>query len=455
MSERRTFSLSQVTSIIEDRVEKMFPSAFWVKAEMNKLNHNGFSGHAYPELVEKVNGKVVSEMRATMFRSVYQKSNAQFEQILNQPLQDGINVLLLVKIKFSSIYGMSLNVLDIDPSFTLGELEKEKLQTIQRLKKEGIFESNKKLEYPVLMQRLAVITAESSKGYSDFKSVLLENASGYDFYLHVFPATMQGDAAPPSILKQLERIKKVLIHFDAVVIIRGGGGEVGMTCYNDYHLSKEVALFPVPIFSGIGHSTNLTVVEQVSSQHGITPTQTAQYFINHLAEVEKPLVSAYEIIRDEIPSIIEEQKVRISIAAREVRSITRMRVSQETHEYLKKRYKLKESISEFVTSLSFKQNQLTQNLTNALTSKIHNQVSNQLTLLQNLKFSIDAYTKNKVQDLQNKQELIRLMDPQNILKRGYSISMLNGRLIRASDEVQSGDEVTTTTYKGTFKSTVQ
>lgn len=455
MSEKRTFSLSQVTQIIEERVNQMFPSAFWVRAEMNKLNHNAFSGHAYPELVEKSNGKVISEMRATFFRSVFQRSNEQFEESVGQPLHDGINVLLYVKISFSPIYGLSLNILDVDPSYTLGELEREKQATINKLKEEKIFDANKNIEPPLLMQRLAVITAEGSKGYSDFKSVLETNPAGYSFYLHVFPAVMQGDASPPSILKQLKLVKKVLPHFDAVVIIRGGGGEVGMTCYNDYNLSREVATFPIPVYSGIGHSTNLTVVEQVSHRHGITPTQTAQYFIDHLEEIEQPLIQAFNVIKTEVPNILEESKARIAIAAKEIRSITRMRVSTLVQNQITCRFRLKEVVGDYVTRESKSHQNWANQLLQSSTKLINKQETSLLRASQNLSFISKSVLKDKHRDMEGVESSLRLLDPQNLLKRGYSITSLNGEIVRSSDEVKKGDELTTRTAKGAIQSIVK
>lgn len=279
MSTKQVFTLLQVTQKIQSVVNQVFKTGFWVKAEMNKLNFYAHSGHAFPELVEKTNGKVVAEMRSTIWKSDFSRINQQFLNTLNESLKDGITVLLFANIEFHPTYGLTLKISDIDPSFTLGELEKEKLENIQRLKKEGLFNLNKTRHLPLVPKRIAIISVETSKGYSDFMKVIQKNQWNYQFFTVLFPAILQGDNAAPTIINQLNKIKKVIRHFDVVAIIRGGGGEVGLSCYNNYELSKNIAEFPIPVFSGIGHSTNETVAEMVSYRNAITPTELADFLI--------------------------------------------------------------------------------------------------------------------------------------------------------------------------------
>ncbi|MDO9028037.1 MAG: exodeoxyribonuclease VII large subunit, partial [Candidatus Roizmanbacteria bacterium] len=264
VNDKTVLSLLEVTQSIQKTLSERYKSSFWVKAEMNKLNLYPQSGHCYPDLVEKKDGKVIAQMRATLWKDDYIRINNSFQRILKEPLKNGVQILFSAKITFDPAYGLALRIIDIDPSFSLGELEREKQETIERLKKEGIFNKNKEQKLPLLPQRIAIISVETSKGYADFLKIIDENSWGYKFFHFLFPAFLQGEKAIESIGHQLKRIEKVKSHFDVVAIIRGGGGDVGLSCYNNYQLASEVALFPIPVITGIGHATNETVLEMLA-----------------------------------------------------------------------------------------------------------------------------------------------------------------------------------------------
>src|SRR5690606_37001676 len=262
----KIFTLSQVAGSIKKTLTERYTSSFWVKAEMNKLNHYSHSGHCYPDLVEKNNGKVIAEMRSVLWKGDYLRINNRFVDLLQEPLKDGITVLMLVNISFDAVYGVSLRIIDIDPSFSLGELAREKQETINRLRNENLLQANKKLRFPLLPKRLAIISVETSKGLADFLKIINGNPWGYKFEYSLFPALLQGDKAVQSIRNQLENIRINQHNFDALAIIRGGGGDIGLACYNDYLLSRDLAQFPLPVLTGIGHATNETVSEMVAYQ---------------------------------------------------------------------------------------------------------------------------------------------------------------------------------------------
>lgn len=255
VNNKKIFSLLEVTSSIQKTLSARYTSSFWVKAEMNKLNFYKQSGHCYPDLVEKQDGKVIAQIRSNLWKDDYMKINNTFLEVLKEPLKDGIKILFLAKVSFDPVHGLALRIIDIDPGYTLGDLEKEKQETIKKLQDEGIFNRNKSLKLPLLPQRIAIISVETSKGYGDFMKVIDGNPWNYKFFCFLFPSLLQGEKAVEGIINQLTRIKKVINHFDAVAIIRGGGGDIGLSCYNNYQLSKEFALFPIPVITGIGHST--------------------------------------------------------------------------------------------------------------------------------------------------------------------------------------------------------
>ncbi|MEI7661307.1 MAG: exodeoxyribonuclease VII large subunit [Bacteroidota bacterium] len=322
VSDRTIFSLSEVTKSIQKTLADRYTSSFWIKAEMNKLNLYPQSGHCYPDLVEKSDGKIVAEIRSTIWKDDFQRINSNFLNVLHEPLKSGINILFCAKISFSPLHGLSLSILDIDPSYSLGELEKEKQQTIERLRKEGIFSTNKALELAVLPKRIAIISVQTSKGYSDFRNVIDGNGWGYHFFYMLFPSLLQGEHAVESIINQLSRIKRVKHHFDAVAIIRGGGGDVGLTCYNNYELSKQIATFPIPVITGIGHSTNETVAEMIAYKNAITPTELADFLIQKFHNFSVPLQSAQKSITDGILARIRDEKFSMLNVVRYFKSVT-------------------------------------------------------------------------------------------------------------------------------------
>src|SRR5690606_34833838 len=193
---------------------------------------------------------------------------------------------------YDPVHGISLRILDVDAGFTLGDLEREKQETIAKLKEEGIYHQNKQLPFPLLPARIAIISVETSKGYADFLKIMDHNDYGYRFFHFLFPSLLQGERAVEAMLAQLRRIRKVQKHFDVVAIIRGGGGEVGLSCYNDYRLAKAIATFPLPVLTGIGHATNETVAEMVAYTNGITPTKIAEYLIRVFNDFSFPLEKA-------------------------------------------------------------------------------------------------------------------------------------------------------------------
>ena len=322
INNKTIFSLLEVTNSIRKTLEERYKSAFWIKAEMNKLNHYSQSGHCFPEIIEKVNGKIIAQIKATLWRDDYQNINRNFLRILKEPLKDGIKILFLAKIFFDPSFGLSLQIIDIDPQYTLGDLENEKRETIKKLQLEGIYDKNKKLELPFLPQRIAIISVATSKGFGDFIDVIDKNSWNYKFFYLLFPSILQGDKAVTGIIAQLERIKKVIHHFDAVAIIRGGGGDVGLSCYNNYELAKAITLFPIPVITGIGHVTNETVCEMFAHTNAITPTKLAEFLLQKFHNFSVPIQKAKEKIADKSRRILSEENTKLESELKLFRSIT-------------------------------------------------------------------------------------------------------------------------------------
>ncbi|MDP9041131.1 MAG: exodeoxyribonuclease VII large subunit, partial [Bacteroidota bacterium] len=298
VNNKPVYTLLEVTRSIRKTIADRYKTPVWVKAELNKLNYYRQSGHCFPELVEKQEGNVLAQMRATIWKDDFILINREFQRVLQEPLKDGIKILFLATISFDPTHGLSLRIMAIDPSFTLGDLEREKQETILKLKNENLYDRNKSLHLAMLPQRIAVISVESSKGYADFIKIVGATVQRYRLFHLLFPSLLQGEKAVGSIMVQLNRISRVKDHFDLVVIVRGGGDDIGLSCYNDYRLAKAIAEFPLPVLTGIGHSTNETVCEMISYSNAITPTKLAEWLLQKFHDFREPVEAAQKTITD-------------------------------------------------------------------------------------------------------------------------------------------------------------
>lgn len=476
---RKIFSLIQVTRSIQATIRKRYGSAFWVQAELNKLNYYKHSGHCYPELVQKKNGRIITQMRSILWKTDYIRINKAFKEIVHEPLKDGIKILFLAKVNFDPQYGLSLTILDIDPGFTLGDLEKEKQETLKKLKTEGILHLNKEKILPVLPSRIAVISVETSKGYADFLNVFeeAEQKWKYKIFHMLFPSLLQGDNAVQSILNQLNRIRKVIHHFDLVVIVRGGGGDIGLSCYNNYFLAKAIALFPIPVITGIGHATNETAVEIVAHTNAITPTKLAEIIVQKYHDFALPVEEARQLIIQQATSLIAQEKENLQSQTRHFRAGTRYLLSENRNflkeitralewNFLSKFKQEQERLKDNSSAINLKTKALLELKKQDLSisaAKIQintkQQLHQQELLLnyqsQNLNQQSFRFAENRKNQLMSFQKSIKLLDPRNVLKRGYSISMINGELLKNSLEVNVGDRLKTILFEGELISEVK
>ncbi len=455
INNKQAFSLIEVTKSIEKTLSDRYKSSFWVRAEMNKLNYYKHSGHCYPDLVEKQNGKVIAQMRAHLWKDDYIRTNQIFKNVLKEPLKDGIKIMFLARISFSPAYGLSLRIIDIDPAYTIGDLEKEKQETINRMKAEHIFDRNKSLSLPLLPQRIAIISVETSKGYADFLKVIDANEWNYKYFHLLFPALLQGDKAIGSINYQLNQIKKVIRHFDIVAIIRGGGGDVGLSCYNQYQLVKEIALFPIPVITGIGHATNETVTEMVAFSNAITPSKMAEYLLQKFHNFSVPVQDAEAKIINEANRLIDVEKSKFFSETKLFRSVT--------HNILfKNKNKLKERIQTFLQQSRFIFRSERAYLGTIKTGFCKNSrnllIDNEKKIHQAIQRYSDRsllFIKDRKRELTNLEKNIGNMSPENVLKRGYSITRLDGKAVRSIGQVTKGDQLRTVVFDGQIGSKVE
>jgi len=409
--DRPVYALSEITKSIESIIAKNYNRAYYIKAEILKLNHYPHSGHCYPELVEKESGKIKAQLRGVIWSTQFRSINERFLAITGEPLKEDIAILCLATIEFSGQHGLNLHIQDIEPLYTLGEMARNKREVIEKLKKEQIFFLNKQKILPKIPQRIAVISVETSKGYSDFTVTLQQNSWNYRFQSTLFPSILQGDKALISMPHRLAEIAKRQQEFDCVVIVRGGGGDVGMSCYDNYDLAAAVATFPIPVITGIGHSTNETVTDMVAFANKITPTEVAYFLI--------------------------QQFHNFSVQVEECRE----KLVKRVQEQLREKDLYFEKIYQHLMLIIGKYNHQKEKEISGVTQRLQNGVLQFLLKQQNA--------------LHQYQTKIELLHPENILKRGYSITMKNGKALRNADEVSVGEEMVTKLWQGEVKSVVK
>lgn len=456
------FTLKQVADSIRKTIESRYNRTYWVTAEMHKLNQTR-KGHCYPELVQKENDQIVVEMRGTIWKNAFENIQRRFAEVVREPLRDGMELLFQVRIVYHPIYNLGLEIIDIDPNYTLGALQRERQETLEKLMKEGILNANQQLRMALVPKRLAVISQGDSKGYSDFMLLLNGHPKKYHFDTFLFEATLQGDAAISSIIGQLERIRKVQQHFDAVVIIRGGGGEIGMHCYNNYELARTIATFPLPVLTGIGHSTNLTVCEMIAFNNGITPSDLAYFLLRIFEELDEPLDEALLMLPELVKAGLQQFQSAFRQTTQRFQSETKRALQQHVAEHAalakdfshatelalrNQRYLLQNGQQQlysftkqlFQTGMLQLVNNgalLGVNAKNQLQQeqRIVNQISGELPKRLTPLFQV----RQTALDVLEKQ--LQLVDPIHVLRRGYSIVTNEKGAIGSGNVPAAGEEI--------------
>lgn len=381
------YSLKDLCDWIQEIVENDLPNRYWVCAEIASMS---VRGHCYMELVEKAeNGILAAKVRATCWNNVYNLLSAYFVQETGQSLHVGLQVMLEVSVEFHAVYGLSLNVWNIDPTYTLGDLAKQRQATIQQLTEDGVMDLQKALQIPSLPRRVAVISSADAAGYGDFCDQLKHNRFGFKFHVQLYSAVVQGDTAARSVVQALNSIAAIEEEWDVVVIIRGGGATTDMTCFDDYNLASHCAQFPLPIIAGIGHTRDVSVVDMVVHTSVKTPTAAAEWLIECVAQqVERVSNWMLRLQRAAQNAVYREQN-RLSLYE--------------------------------------------QRIINAVHGKALSE-----------RGKLDVWLKT-----------IELHSPERIFKMGYSLTTVNGKLVRHQREVNQGDILETHLHDGVIQSVVK
>ena len=318
--------LSELLARVKEGVEDAFPGRYWVKAEIGSWSPRA-NGHCYLNLVQSDRGKPIADIRAMIWKWQFPQLKTFFEQETGQPLQAGITVLVRVQVNFSELFGISLFIDDIDPAFTVGEQALAKKKAIEKLTAGGYLEMQQELALPRLPYRLAVITSKTAAGYGDFRRHLLENEAGYAFRLDLYEALMQGEQAPASIIAALLEAQEQPV--DAILILRGGGSEMDLACFDDYDLAVAIAVCPVPVVTAIGHDRDFHIADLVANRYVKTPTALADLFLDAYA-AEDALLDGFETrIRHAVSERLNGMARKVDSLAQRLRFAAGARIDRE------------------------------------------------------------------------------------------------------------------------------
>lgn len=408
---QEAISLYQLNRQVAQVVTNSFDSPIWVIAEIAQISIPS-NGHCYLELIEKhpQTGQTTARARAMIWNNRWWLIRETFEQGTGQRLQSGMKVMISVQVTMHEAYGYSLVIQDIEPAYTVGEMQRKRMEIIQRLSDEGMLEVNRSLPMPTLVQRIAIISANTAAGYGDFCHQLAHNEYGLAFYTHIFPAAMQGDQTAASVIQALDRIYQHQEHFDVVVIIRGGGSVIDLNSFDDYDLALNIANFPLPVIVGIGHERDNTVLDIVAHTSVKTPTAAAAFLIERMANELNHIEELQNRILEMTQGRIERENLRLARLANAVQG-THLRLGQQL---------------------------------NRLTL-----IEERISMMSRQRITVEG------QRLSLIQKTIDMAQPDNILKRGFSITRLNGKAVRDASRLHPGDIVETQTAHGTFTSKVE
>lgn len=417
MGEREYIDLLELQTRIKEGIQDAFPGRYWVKAEISSWSPRA-NGHCYLTLTQSRAGKPVAESRAMIWKWHYTQIVRYFEEATGQKLQVGITVLVKVQVSFSELYGISLYIEDIDAAFTLGEQALERKRAIERLTKDGYMDMQKELAIPDIPQRLAVISSKTAAGYQDFRNHLLNNPDGYAFTLQLYEATMQGEQAPSSIADALSEAQEK--DYDAILILRGGGSETDLLCFDDFNLAIAIATCPVPVVTAIGHDKDVHIADMVAHESVKTPTALADLFLDALAAAED---AARDLVR------------RIAQAAMRLAGAQELRLESldsAIHRAIRGR----------VAALEVQLQRSIGRITKGLTQKYSDVARLRDTAVHRIQFAAQARIGSEVSRVALKEAVITGSDPRKILGLGYVlVTGKDNKILKTVDRVAVGDRI--------------
>lgn len=431
--QKTTLTLFELNSLVRDVLETTLDSLFWVEAELSEARE--VRGHCYMELVQKdiFSATPIARASAKCWKQRWQVLRPKFEGVTGQPLRAGMKVMLQVAVSFHEAYGFAWIVQDIDPTYTMGDMARKRLEIIRQLRQEGVLDMQKELTIPMFAQRVAVISSESAAGYGDFYSQLSNNDYGFKFYPRLFAAVMQGERVEQSVVAALNEINRHADDFDVVVIIRGGGATADLSGFDTLELAENVANFPLPIITGIGHERDESILDMVSNTRVKTPTAAAAVLIDNLVAVL---------------SCINDYERRVALRVKQVMDKERRRLDRSA-----------ERVPMLFSLVKTRQEARLDRLMSRMVSLVNHNVSTAGHRLQlasaNLLPLVERRLERANNELGRLEFRLKALDPQLILRRGYSITLLDNKAVRHADQLKCGDHIVTRLEHGSVKSVVE
>ena len=429
----KTVTLFELNNLVREVISSTLSEEYWVEAELSEVHE--VRGHCYMELIQKelFSNTPVAKASAKCWKNKWTLLREKFQKVTREGLKPGMKVLLKVYADFHEAYGFAWIVTDINPEFTMGDMARKRQEIIDTLKREGVFELQKELVLPQFAQRIAVISSENAAGYGDFCHQLADNPQQLKFYTRLFPAVMQGEGVEESVIAALNSINENIEKFDAVVIIRGGGATSDLSGFDTLRLAENVANFPIPIITGIGHDRDESIVDMVAHTKVKTPTAAAALLIDHLNLVLERLLDAQaELIaavrhRSELE---QARLVRMSEKIPMLFSLVKTRQEQRIERHLANiTASLNDKLSREHHRLSLIESQLAPTLLQQLTRENYR--------------------------LQLLQQRLEALNPRRLLQRGYSITLCKGKVVKNARQLKAGDEIETKLANGKITSIIQ
>jgi len=410
--EKEPLSLYELNALVRQALNESLPDTYWIQAELSDVRSNA-TGHCYLEFIQKDarGNNLIAKARGTIWANVYRMLKPYFEESTGQAFVSGIKVMVEVTVEFHELYGFSLTVVDIDPTYTLGDMARKRREILKQLEEEGVLTLNKELEMPMLAQRIAVISSSSAAGYGDFCRQLEENPYGFVFYPRLFPALMQGNQVEESVINALNAVNDHRDDFDVVVIIRGGGATSDLSGFDTYLLAANCAQFPLPIITGIGHERDDTVLDSIAHTRVKTPTAAAQFLITHMHDAAVSLEELAQTLISSVSVRMDKEHSRLAELTNRLPLVIKNRTIREGY------------------------------LLEQLIQKINVGIARSLT--------------NKQHRLMLLEQRVNDASPERLLKKGFSITLKDGKAVTDSTQLKAGDVITTRLAKGEVTSEVK
>ncbi len=433
-------SLQELQSGIKDTINSSFSSYLWIHAELSEVNINR-NGHCYVELVEKQNEEVVARIRGTIWAFTFRMLKPYFESSTGFEFTSGIKVSLKIVVEFHEVYGLSLNIKDIDPSYTIGDIELQRRKIINQLEDEGVLDMNSELELPLLIQNIAVISSSTAAGYGDWKNQIKENKQGYHFNYELFEAKMQGVDTGSSVIAALDQIYQKEQKFDLVVIIRGGGSKMDLAGFDDYDLAANIAQFPLPIITGIGHERDESIADIVAHTALKTPTAVADFLIEQMQSLETQLDRISSEIVGTAQQILENHSHDIEMGVQKLHQISKYNLQKNrdilyrsTKQLLRETQNTsafaEEKLNQFLGKVSYESKRILRRKSENIESK-KSQLKEQA--YKTIHVSI-----NQISQI---EKLNRAFDPMRVLDRGFAMIEQNNKIITSTQAIQKNKKL--------------